>query len=60
MGTGAELERDTTEEEFMAMYEQFEQFDELEEKYMEIEEEETSIIASYVDEHIEDFAQVVK
>jgi hypothetical protein len=59
-GHRSELERDTTEEEFMAMYEQFEQFDELEEKYMEIEEEETSIIASYVDEHIEDFAQVVK
>jgi hypothetical protein len=44
----------------MAMYEQFEQFDELEEKYMEIEEEETSIIAAYVDENIEDFAEVVK
>ncbi|MDD4537352.1 MAG: DUF4375 domain-containing protein, partial [Petrimonas sp.] len=56
----AELERDTTEEEFMAMYEQFEQFDELEEKYMEIEEEETSVIAAYVDENMEDFAEVVK
>ena len=49
-----------TEEEFMAMYEQFEQFDELEEKYMEIEEEETSVIAAYVDENMEDFAEVVK
>ncbi len=55
-----ELERDTTEEEFMAMYERFEQFDELEEKYMEIEEEQTAIIAEYVDENIEDFAEVVK
>lgn len=55
-----ELERDTTEEEFMAMYEQFEQFDELEEKYMEIEEEQTAIIAEYVDENIEDFAEVMK
>ncbi len=53
----AELERDTTEEEFMALYEQFEQFDELEEKYMEIEEAETSVIAAYVDENMEDFAE---
>ena len=55
-----ELERETTEEEFMAMYEQYEQFDELEEKFMGIEEEETAIIAHYVDEHIEDFAEVIK
>lgn len=55
-----ELERETTEEEFMAMYEQYEQFDELEEKFMEIEEEETAIIAHYVDEHIEDFAEVIQ
>ena len=55
-----ELERETTEEEFMAMYEQFEQFDELEEKFMGIEEEETAIIAHYVDEHIEDFAEVIQ
>lgn len=55
-----ELEHDTTEEEFMAMYEKFEQFDELEEKYMEIEEEQTAILAEYVDENMEDFAEVVK
>lgn len=55
-----ELERETTDEEFMAMYEKFEQFDELEEKFMEIEEEETAIIAQYVDEHIEDFAEVIQ
>ena len=55
-----ELERETTEEEFMAMYEQYEQFDELEEKFMEIEEEQTAIIAQYVDEHIEDFAEIVQ
>jgi hypothetical protein len=54
-----ELERETTEEEFMAMYEKFEQFDELEEKFFYIEEEETLIIAQYVDENIEDFAEIV-
>lgn len=55
-----ELERETTEEEFMAMYVDFEQFDELEEKYFYIEEEEKTIVAQYVDENIEDFAEVVK
>lgn len=55
-----DLEREITDEEFMAMYEKFEQFDELEEKYMEIEEEETTLIAQYVDENLEDFVEVVK
>ncbi len=55
----AELERETTEEEFAAMYVDFEQFDELEEKFFYIEEEEIRIIAQYVDENLEDFAEIV-
>ncbi len=55
-----ELERETTEEEFMAMYEQYEQFDDLEEKFFYMEEEELAIIAQYVDENIEDFAEIVQ
>ena len=55
-----ELERETTEEEFMAMYVDFEQFDELEEKFFYLEEEELALIAHYVDEHLEDFAEVIK
>lgn len=51
-----ELERETTDEEFTAMYVDFEQFDELEEKFFYIEEEEIQLIAQYVDEHLEDFA----
>lgn len=54
-----ELERETSEEEFMAMYVDFEQFDELEEKFFYIEEEEIRIIAQYVDENLEDFAEIV-
>lgn len=54
-----ELERETTEEEFTAMYVDFEQFDELEEKFFDIEEEQTDIIAAYVDEHIAEFAEIV-
>lgn len=55
-----ELEKETTEEEFMAMYTDFEQFDELEEKFFYIEEEEITIIAHYVDEHLEDFAEIIE
>lgn len=53
------LERETTEEEFNAMYVDFETFDDLEEMYFEIEERQTAIIAAYVDEHISDFAEII-
>jgi len=56
----AELERETTEEEFNAMYVDFEVFDDLEEMYFEMEERQTSLIAAYVDEHIADFAEIVQ
>lgn len=54
----AELERETTEEEFTAMYVDFEQFDELEERFFEIEEEQTAIIARYVDDNIAEFGEI--
>lgn len=54
----ADLEKERTEEEFMAMYEQYEAFDDLEERYMEEEEQITAQIATYVDEHLDSFAQV--
>lgn len=53
-----ELERETTEEEFNAMYVDFEVFDEMEEWYFDMEEQQTSLIAAYVDEHIADFAEI--
>lgn len=55
-----DLEKERTEEEFMAMYEQYEAFDELEEDYFEMEEQVTASIASYVDDHIELFAEIIK
>ena len=45
--------------EFMAMYEQYEAFDELEEQFMDMEESVTARIAEYVDNHIEEFAEIV-
>lgn len=55
-----ELTRETTEEEFNAMYVDFEIFDELEERYFDMEEEQTSLLAAYVDDHIQDFAEIVE
>jgi len=54
------LERETTEEEFNAMYVNFEVFDDLEELYFNIEEQQTALIAAYVDNHIADFAEIVE
>ena len=54
-----ELEKDCTDDEFMAKYEQFEAFDDLEEKFMEMEEFVTATIAEYVDEHLNEFAEII-
>ncbi len=55
----AVLERETTEEEFNAMYVDFEVFDDLEELYFDMEEQQTALIAAYVDDHIADFAEII-
>ena len=55
-----DLEKERTDDEFMAMYEQYEAFDELEEEFLDMEEQVTATIASYVDEHLELFAKIVK
>lgn len=55
-----DLEKERTEEEFMGMYEEYETFDDLDETFIEEEEEITTLIAHYVDKHIEDFAKIVK
>lgn len=55
----ADLERERTDDEFMAMYEQYEAFDALEEQFMDMEEETTQTVAIYVDEHLDAFAKIV-
>lgn len=52
------LTADCSDEEFMALYEQFPQFDELDDDFVEMEEDVTDIVAHYIDEHIGDFAEV--
>ncbi len=53
------LTRECTDEEFMAMYEQYEAFDDLEDAFLEKEEMFTAQVAEYVDEHLDLFAKVV-
>lgn len=48
-----DLEKERTDDEFMAMYEQYEAFDDLEEAYLDMEEQVTTLVASYVDNHLE-------
>ena len=57
--TGDSLTRECTEDEFMALFEAHPQFDDLDDKFVENEEEYTAAIAQYVDEHIENFAQII-
>jgi hypothetical protein len=52
------LERDCTDEEFMALFEQYPQFDDYDDLFVENEERWTAQIAHYVDEHIEKFATI--
>ena len=55
----ADLEKERDDDAFMSMYEDYEEFDDLEEKFMEMEEYVTAKLAEYVDEHLDLFAEVV-
>lgn len=52
------IERDCTDDEFMALFEQFPEFDDMDDEFVEREEEWTEKIARYIDEHIERFAEI--
>ncbi|MBR1932656.1 MAG: DMP19 family protein [Prevotella sp.] len=56
---GAEIEKDCSDEEFMALFEQYPEFDDLDDQFVEQEEAYTEQVARYVDEHIEKFATIV-
>ncbi len=52
------IERDYSDEEFMALFEQMPAFDALDDVFVEQEEEWTAQIATYIDQHIGNFAAV--
>ncbi len=54
----AAIEKDCTDEEFMALFEQYPEFDDFDDAFVEQEEAWTEQIARYIDEHIEQFAIV--
>lgn len=56
----AEIERECSDEEFMAMFERFAEFDDMDDRFVENEEMYTSQIACYVDEHIDRFARIIE
>ncbi len=56
---GEEIQRDCTDEEFMAMFEHYPEFDDLDDEFVEHEEEWTAQIAEYIDNHIEHFAVIM-
>lgn len=53
-----EIEKELSDEEFMALFEQFPDFDDLDDQFVEHEEEWTEDIAHYIDDHLEQFATI--
>ena len=52
------LQAECSDEEFMALFEQYPEFDELDDAFIEMEEEVTDIIAHYVDDNLEKFLTI--
>ena len=53
-----EIETEKSDEDFMAMFEQYPEFENLDDIFIENEEEWTEDIAHYVDDHLENFAKI--
>ena len=52
---GGKIQRECSDDEFMAMFEQYPEFDDYDDEFVENEENWTEAVARYVDEHIEEF-----
>ena len=55
---GAEIEKECTDDEFMALFERYPEFDDLDDLFVENEEEWTDDIAHYIDDHLDKFATI--
>ena len=55
---GDELTAEMTDEEFMAAFERYPEFDDLDDAFVEDEEDITAMIAVYVDKHIDEFVEI--
>lgn len=56
---GKEIKTECSDEEFMAMFEKYPKFDELDDEFVENEEHWVGEIAHYIDEHIDRFAEII-
>lgn len=54
-----EIEKDCTEDEFMALFERMPEFDDFDDEFVENEEQWTEEIAHYIDDNIEKFATII-
>ena len=57
---GEELTRPCTDDEFMALFEQYPDFDDLDDAFVEEEENITALVALYIDEHLTQFVEIKK
>ena len=53
-----EIECECDDDEFMALFERFSEFDDLDDKFVENEENFTSAVAHYVDDNLEKFCEI--
>ena len=55
-----DIEKDCADEDFMAMFEQYAEFDDFDDEFVENEEMFVAKVASYIDKHIDNFAKIEK
>lgn len=55
-----QIERDMTDDEFMAMFEKCPEFDDFDDEFVVNEEEWTNMVACYLDDHLDKFVTIVK
>ncbi|MFW9603221.1 MAG: DMP19 family protein [Prevotella sp.] len=55
-----DIEKDCSDEDFMAMFEQYAEFDDFDDEFVENEEMFVAKVAHYIDEHIDNFAKMEK
>lgn len=55
---GDEIKKPCSDEDFMGLYERFPEFDDLDDEFMEHEEEYTARVAQYLDEHLLNFIEI--
>ena len=53
------IEREMSDEDFMALYEKMPEFDDFDDEFVTNEEQWSDTIARYVDEHLTDFVNII-